>query len=192
VLGRGGRSAALAARLARDFMRPHMRRIALAFLLMGLAAGSTAGRAWLMQPVLDRIFVARDGSLLLLIAGGALALALVKGLADYGDAVLMTRVGQRVIADVQVALFARLMRADLAYFHAHPTGTLISRFTSDAVLLRGAAANVLGGMGKDAITVAFLVAVMFYQDWILGLISFFVFPLAIHPIVGIGRRIRRV
>src|SRR5439155_17015504 len=54
------------------------------------------------------------------------------------------------------------------------------------------AANVLGGMGKDAITVAFLVAVMFYQDWILGLISFFVFPLAIHPIVGIGRRIRRV
>src|SRR6202011_2302575 len=82
--------------------------------------------------------------------------------------------------------------ADLAYFHAHPTGTLISRFTSDAVLLRGAAANVLGSMGKDAITVAFLVAVMFYQDWLLGLVSFFVFPLAIHPIVGIGRRIRRV
>ena len=89
-----------------------------------------------MQPMLDRIFVAREGSLLLLIAGGALALALVKGLADYGEAVLMTRVGQRVIADVQIALFARLMRADLAYFHANPTGTLISRFTNDAALLR--------------------------------------------------------
>src|SRR5206468_2731085 len=86
----------------------------------------------------------------------------------------------------------RIALADLAYFHAHPTGTLISRFTSDAILLRGAAANVLGGMGKDAVTVAFLVAVMFYQDWLLGLVSFFVFPLAIHPIVGIGRRIRRV
>jgi subfamily B ATP-binding cassette protein MsbA len=82
ILGRGGRSAALVWRLARDFMRPHLRRIVLAFLLMGLAAGSTAGRAWLMEPVLDRIFVAREGSLLLLIAGGALALALVKGLAD--------------------------------------------------------------------------------------------------------------
>ena len=116
IMGRGGRSAALVGRLARDFMRPHARRIMLAFLLMGLAASSTAGRAWLMQPVLDRIFVAREGSLLLLIAGVALALALVKGLADYGEAVLMTRVGQRVIADVQIALFARLMRADLAYF----------------------------------------------------------------------------
>ena len=164
----------------------------LAFLLMGVAAGSTAARAWLMEPVLDRIFFARDGSLLTLIAGGALVLALVKGLADYGEAVLMTRVGQRVIADVQIALFARLMRADLAYFHAHPTGTLISRFTNDAALLRNAAANVLGGIGKDTVTVAFLVVVMFYQDWLLGLVSFFVFPLAIHPIVSIGRRIRRV
>jgi subfamily B ATP-binding cassette protein MsbA len=178
--------------LARDFIRPHVRRILFAFLLMGLAAASTAGRAWLMEPVLDRIFVAREGSLLLLIAGGALALALVKGLADYGEAVLMTRVGQRVIADVQIALFARLMRADLAYFHAHPSGTLISRFTSDAALLRGAAANVLAGIGKDAVTVVFLVGVMFYQDWLLALVSFFVFPLAIRPIVAIGRRIRRV
>ena len=192
IMGRGGRSAALVGRLARDFMRPHARRIMLAFLLMGLAASSTAGRASLMQPVLDRIFVAREGSLLLLIAGVALALALVKGLADYGEAVLMTRVGQRVIADVQIALFARLMRADLAYFHARPTGTLISRFTSDAALLRGAAANVLAGIGKEAVTVVFLVGVMFYQDWLLALVSFFVFPLAIHPIVGIGRRIRRV
>src|SRR5215472_3310746 len=192
TLAGGGRSAALVARLVRDFMRPHVRRIVLAFILMGLAAGSTAGRAWLMQPVLDLIFVAREGSLLLLIAGGAFALALVKGLADYGEAVLMTRVGQRVIADVQIALFARLMRADLAYFHAHPSGMLIARFTSDAVLLRNAAANVLGGIGKDAATVVFLVGVMFYQDWLLALVSFFVFPLAIRPIVAIGRRIRRV
>jgi subfamily B ATP-binding cassette protein MsbA len=192
VLGNGAHSVALIVRLARAFIRPHARRLALAAALMGVAAASTASRAWLMQPVLDRIFVARDGSLLWLLAGGALLLAVVKGLCDYSCAVLMTRVGQRIIADVQKALFARLMRADLAYFHAHPTGTLISRFTSDAVLLRGAAANVLGGMGRDAVTVAFLVALMFYQDWLLALVSFFVFPLAIHPIVGIGRRIRRV
>jgi len=185
-------AAALVWRLARDFMRPHLPRVLVAFLLMGAAAGSTALRAWLMQPVLDRVFVGREASWLLLIAGAALAIALVKGIADYGEAVLMNRIGQRVIADVQIALFARLMRADLAYFHAHPSGTLISRFTSDAVLLRNAAANVLAAIGKDALTVIFLVGVMFYQDWLLALVSFFVFPVAIHPIVGIGRRMRRV
>jgi ATP-binding cassette, subfamily B, bacterial MsbA len=185
-------SAALVWRLVRQFMRPHLRPILAAFLLMGVAAASTALRAWLMQPVLDRIFVARDGSLLLLIAGAALVIALVKGLADYGEAVLTARAGQRIIADVQIALFTRLMRADLAYFNARPTGTLISRFTSDVVLLRNAAGNVLGGIGKDAVTVIFLVGLMFYQDWVLALAAFFAFPLAIQPIVGIGRRMRRV
>ncbi|HTV45878.1 MAG TPA: ABC transporter transmembrane domain-containing protein [Stellaceae bacterium] len=192
ILDGGARTMALVWRLARDFMRPHVPRIAIAFVLMGAAAGSTALRAWLMQPVLDRIFVGRDASLLLVIAGAALAIAIVKGLSDYGEAVLMNRVGQRIIADIQIALFSRVMRADLAYFHAHPSGSLISRFTNDAALLRGAAANVLGGIGKDALTVIFLVGVMFYQDWLLALVSFFVFPLAIRPIVGIGRRMRRV
>jgi subfamily B ATP-binding cassette protein MsbA len=192
ILEEGARTAALVWRLARDFLRPHLPRVALAFVLMGAAAASTALRAWLMQPVLDRVFVGRQASWLLLIAGAALVIAVLKGIADYGEAVLMNRVGQRVIADVQIALFARLMRADLAFFHAHASGTLISRFTSDAALLRNAAANVLGAIGKDALTVIFLVGVMFYQDWLLALVSFFVFPVAIHPIVGIGRRMRRV
>jgi ATP-binding cassette, subfamily B, bacterial MsbA len=192
LLEEPAQTAALVWRLVRDFMRPHAARIALAFVLMGAAAGSTALRAWLMQPVLDRVFVGRDPAWLLPIAGGALAIAFLKGLADYGEAVLMNRVGQRVIADVQIALYGWLMRADLAFFHAHPSGKLISRFTSDAVLLRNAAANVLGALGKDTLTVIFLVGVMFYQDWLLALVSFFIFPVAIHPIVGIGRRMRRV
>jgi ATP-binding cassette, subfamily B, bacterial MsbA len=188
----GTRSFALVRRLMCDFMGRHLGAIAFAFLCMGIAAGSTALRAWLMEPVLDRIFIARDGSLLFLLGGAALALALIKGLADYGQTVLMSRIGQRVITDVQNALFARLMQADLAYFNANPSGTLISRFTNDVWLLRSAAANVLAGMGRDAVTVACLVGVMFYQDWGLAVVSFLAFPLAIRPIIGIGRRMRRV
>jgi subfamily B ATP-binding cassette protein MsbA len=192
IMQEGTRSFALVRRLVRDFMGRHLGAITLAFVCMGAAAGSTALRAWLMEPVLDRIFIARDGSLLFLLGGAALALALVKGLADYGQTVLMSRIGQRVITDVQNALFARLMRADLAYFNANPSGTLISRFTNDVWLLRNAAANVLAGMGRDAVTVVFLVGVMFYQDWGLALVSFVAFPLAIRPIVRIGRRMRGV
>src|SRR5229473_808259 len=188
----GARSSVLIARLVRDFIWQHAHRIALAFVFMGIAGGSTALRAWLMEPVLDRIFIARDSSLLWLLGGAALGLALVKGIADYAETVLMTRVGQRVITDVQTALYARLIRADLAYFNANPSGLLISRLMNDVGLLRNAAANVLTGIGKDAVTVIFLVGVMFYQDWTLALVAFFVFPLAIRPIVTIGRRMRRV
>jgi ATP-binding cassette, subfamily B, bacterial MsbA len=183
---------ALVRRLAKNFIRPHASMIVLAFACMGIGAGSMALRAWLMQPMLDRIFVGREASLLIVIAGVALVLAVVKGLADYGDAVLMSRVGQRVITDVQSALYARLIRADLAYFNANASGTLISRFTNDVLLLRNAAANVLAAIGKDAVTVVFLMALMFYQDWVLAFAACFAFPLAIRPIVGIGRRMRRV
>ncbi|HEV8679944.1 MAG TPA: ABC transporter transmembrane domain-containing protein [Stellaceae bacterium] len=186
------RSSVLIRRLVRDFIWRHWPRIALAFVCMAIAGGSTALRAWLMEPVLDHIFIARDSSLLWLLGGAALALALVKGAADYTENVLMARVGQRVITDVQTALFARLIRADLAYFNAHASGTLISRLMNDVWLLRGAAANVLTGIGRDAVTVVFLVGVMFYQDWALALVAFVAFPLAIRPIVAIGRRMRRV
>src|SRR5580700_11131658 len=96
---------ALVRRLANDFIRPHAGMIVFAFACMGVGAGSTALRAWLTQPMLDRIFVGHQADLLLVIAGAALALAVVKGVADYGEAVLMSRVGLRVITDVQNALY---------------------------------------------------------------------------------------
>src|SRR6266849_5295039 len=111
--------------------------------------------------------VGHDEQLLWLIPLAVVALALVKGFAGYWQSVLMTTVGQRIVADIQLALFARLMRADLAYFHANPTGSLISRFTNDATMLRGATTTVLAGIGKEAVTAAFLIALMFYQDWVL-------------------------
>ncbi|MBV9522984.1 MAG: ATP-binding cassette domain-containing protein [Alphaproteobacteria bacterium] len=179
-------------RLIGAFLRPQLGLILMALAAMLVVAGATAANAWLMQPVLDQIFIAHDDRLLWLVASGVLALAIIKGLATYGQSVWMTVVGQNVIADVQTSLFARLMRADIAFFHANSTGSLISRFTNDANLLRGAAANILAGIGKDALTVAFLVALMFYQDWLLALASFVVFPLAFRPIVSIGRKMRRV
>jgi subfamily B ATP-binding cassette protein MsbA len=179
-------------RLVRDFLRPHASRMALALACMGLMAGATAANAWLMQPMLDRVFIARDARLLLIIPLAVILLAIAKGLAGYWQSVLMTTVGQRVVADIQLSLFARLMRADLAFFHANPTGTLISRFTNDAGMLRSATTTVLAGIGKEAVTGLFLVILMFYQDWLLALIAFIVFPLAFRPIVSIGRRMRHV
>ncbi|HVH78162.1 MAG TPA: hypothetical protein VM782_02130, partial [Stellaceae bacterium] len=101
----GAPTIALVRRLAREFIRPHGGAIVFAFACMGVAAGSTALRAWLMQPMLDRIFVGREANLLLVIAGAALALAILKGFADYGEAVLMGRVGEAMIADIRNALY---------------------------------------------------------------------------------------
>ncbi|HEX9465703.1 MAG TPA: lipid A export permease/ATP-binding protein MsbA [Alphaproteobacteria bacterium] len=186
------RTSALVRRLVTGYLRPHMAVIVLGIVAMGIAAAATAINAWLMQPVLDDVFLRRDPTMLYLVPIAVIVSAFVKGVGTYGQSMMMTRVGQRILSSLQAELFAHLMRADLAFFHDTPTGGLISRFTSDVWLMRNAVTQSLTGMAKDSLTVVFLVALMFYQDWEMALIAFIAFPLAIFPILRIGRRLRKV
>jgi subfamily B ATP-binding cassette protein MsbA len=179
-------------RLLRDHVRPHLRAILIAGAAMILAALATAANAWLMEPVLDKVFLERRADLLWAIPGAVIAAALVKSAAGYAQAAIMSRVGQRIVADMQVALFERLMAADLQFFHDNPSGRLIARFTNDVQMLRGAVTQATTGMAKDAVTALCLVALLFVQDWRLALATFFVFPLALVPVRALGRRMRRV
>jgi subfamily B ATP-binding cassette protein MsbA len=144
-----------------------------------------------MQPLLDDVFLNRDAEMLMLVPLAIIIVTLIKGVADYGQSVLMALVGQGVVSDIQKDMFAHLMTSDIAFFHANASGHLISRVTSDVGLLFQAVTKVLTGFIKDALTLVFLVGLMFYQDWTLALIAFFVFPIAIFPIVRIGHRIRK-
>src|SRR6185503_6199669 len=74
----------------------------------------------------------------------------------------------------------------------NPTGTLVSRFTNDVNMLRGAVSNTLTNVGKDFLGVVFLFGVMLFQDWQLTVVALIGFPTAILPITKIGRRMRRV
>jgi subfamily B ATP-binding cassette protein MsbA len=186
------RQQGVARRLLAESVRPHGRAIALACLCMALAAAATTANAWLMEPVLDRVFVAKDRSMLILVPLAVVIAAVIKGVSTYGQAVMMNGVGQRIIAEMQVRLFAHLMRADLKFFHDTPSGGLTARFTADVNMLRGAVEKAITGMARDTLTVVFLVALMFHQNWTLALIAFVAFPLAIVPIVRLGRRTRKL
>jgi subfamily B ATP-binding cassette protein MsbA len=183
---------ALVSRLAREHIRPLVPRIMFALLCMTLAAGMTAALAKLMEPILDQVF--KNGNIDQLHEIGFIILAVfvIKGAATYGEAVTMNYMGMRIIADMQIRMFDHVIGADLAFFHANSTGTLVSRFTNDANMLRSAVSNALTGIGRDTLTLIFLLGVMFYQDWLLAIISFFAFPTAVLPIVRLGKRMRKV
>ncbi|MEE2761640.1 MAG: ABC transporter ATP-binding protein, partial [Pseudomonadota bacterium] len=185
-------TSALVGRLARESIRPYMGWIVGALICMGLVAAATGASAWLMEPVINKVFVEKNKTLLWPIGGAVLITFLIKGLANYGQAVLMSFVGQRIVTDTQHRLYAHMTGMELSFFHDSPTGNLISRFTVDINMMRAAVSNVLTGIGKDCLTLIFLVGVMFFQDWLLALISFVVFPMAILPIVRLGQRIRKV
>ena len=177
--------------MVREHVLPYTRSLVLAIGCMVVLAATTATYAWLMEPILNEIFENKDRTMLVLLPLAVIVLFVIKGAAGYGQAVLMKYVGLRITTDMRIRLFTHLMPADLAFYHNTATGELISRLTNDLKLVRNAGATALTGMIKEFLTLAFLVAVMFYQNWPLALSSAFVFPLAVLPVVRIGRRMRK-
>ena len=182
----------LMGRLWRDGIRGYVGWIVLAVIFMLVAAAATSYTAYLMKPVVDDVFDQKNESRLWIVAFTVLATFLVKSIANYTQAMLMHFVGLRILSDMQNRLFSHLSRMDLAFFHNHATGTLISRFTTDIHQMKVAVSNGLTSLGKDLMSLVGLVYVMFLQDLELALITFFVFPIAVYPIVRIGKRMRKV
>ncbi len=179
-------------RLARDNLRHYWPQLVFALICMAIVSGTTALSAYLMEPVVNEVFIAENEDMLWWVSGAVLVTFLAKGLASYGQSLLMAFVGLRIIADNQTRLYRHLIGMDLGFFNSMPAGRLVSRFLVDINHMRVAVSNALTGFGKDLLSLVGLVGVMFVQDWQLALIAFFVFPAAVYPIVRLGKRMRKV
>jgi len=185
-------SFSLVSRLWREHIKPYRWYVGGGLICMAVAALTTAVLAKMLQPLFDDVFVARNESMLLYLALFVLGVFILKGISSFGESISMIYVGQKIIGDIQERLFDHFITADLAYFQARSSGEVVSRFTNDVNFMRNAVTTALTGMGKDTLSIFFLVGLMFYQDWVLASLAFFVFPVAIFPIVKIGKKMRKV
>ncbi len=192
TLVRDSSTGGLLQRLLAEAVRPYAERLGAAVFLMGVVASTTAFTTYLLKPVVDEIFVARDAAMLWPVGGAVLLAFLVKGMADFGQTALMSFVGLRIVANMQRRLFDHLTQMDVPFFTAATTGRLIAHFTNDVQLLRAVVSSTLVSFGKDLLTLIGLIVNMFVQDWLLAVVSFFIFPAAVLPIVRLGHRMRKV
>ncbi len=174
-----------------QYVKPYRMRLVLAMICMVFFGLCQGGTAWLAQPAVDGVLVDKDGSKLFLIAAAIIALFLIRGVFDYGQAYLMNFVGQRVVADLREQLYNHLQYFSLSFFTKTPTGLLISRLTNDIGLIQGAVSNAITTILKESVTIITLTGVVFYQDWKLASIAFIVLPLAGIPIVKFGQKLRK-
>jgi subfamily B ATP-binding cassette protein MsbA len=183
----------LVRRLMRDYMAKHRWRIVLAFLFMGLAAASMVVMANFLKPIIDGAMAKNGGMEPLYWLGlSIIAVFAVKAVCSYVGDMMMQYIGHRTVADIQSGMYARLMRADLDHFHNTAAGQLISNFLSDAAKLRTVFSDTFTGIGRDSLAVLGLVGYMFYTDWVLACVGFFIFPLAVWPVAKLGRKMRKV
>ena len=179
-------------RIFENYVKKHSRKLIISIISMIIVSATTALNAWMMQPVLDDIFIDKNESLILIIPLAILFIAVVKGISSYIQSVLMSFVGYRLVADLQSDMFGSLIKCDISFFSKTNSGTLISRFLADVGALSRGVHNVIINIIKDFFTLFFLIGVLFYHDWKLASISLLIFPIAIYPISRIGKRLRKI
>ncbi len=190
--GKHASTSVLMGRLWRENVRQYKWWLVLAVICMAIMAAATAISIWLLKPVVNDIFIDQREDMLMLIGSAILITFFIKGIANYAQSVLMAFVGLRIVADLQKQLYNHMTGLDMTFFHNNSTGKLVSRFTVDIHAIRVTVSHAITVFGKDLLTLIGLVALMFIQDAQLAGVAFIVFPLAILPIVKIGRKMRRV
>ena len=179
-------------RLIVNYVKPYRFQLYLAIFFMVLNALCGAGLVKLVQPAMDQVFLNKDRNMLMMVPLMMLGFSIGKGVAEYFQNYIIKYVGQRILSDLQIVLYKHLLKSDIAFIYSQSSARLISRFTNDITLMRGAVSNVLVGVAKHLLTVLFLIGIMFSLQPTISCIVFFVFPIAIYPIQKNGKKIRKL
>ena len=178
-------------RLFRDSIRPYALKLFSSLFFMIIIALSTGATAWLLDPAIDKIFLDKDESMLLLIPIAIILTLFIKSIATYIQIVLLNGVAQNIIADTQIKLFKKIINADLAWLHKIHSAKIISNFLYDVTLLQDSVSSSLANGVKDLLTLTCLLGVMYYQDWQLATISIIAFPLVGILTRRLGKKIKK-
>jgi ATP-binding cassette, subfamily B, bacterial MsbA len=172
--------------------RPYTVRFAFATVCMIIAGALQSSLALVSKPAIDEIFVSKNIAALKWVPFAVIGIFLFKGICNYGQNILMSSIGLRIVADLRNKLYEQIQKQALSFFTEHPTGVLMSRITNDVLSVQSAASEAVTALVKDTFTLVCLIGVIFYTDWQLALIAMVVFPLAIYPISRFGKKMRKV
>ena len=172
----------------KPYVWPHF---ALAMACMLGYSATDGALPFLVQWMMDDVFVKRDVSVLYYVPAAVIGIFLIRGSLNFGQSYLSGYVGLRIVQDVRNRLTRHLQFMSLSFFSRHPSGTLISRVGSDVTLLRSALTDALASFLKDTTSLAVLVVVAFIKDWLLASLAFVVFPASVLPVLRLSRKIKR-
>jgi ATP-binding cassette, subfamily B, bacterial MsbA len=186
------RAFALIRRLLTEHASHHWKRYAFAFLLMGVAAVCMAASAYLIGEVINETYVNRDFPAILILGIVTIALFATKGAATYGHAVILSKIGNSIVAENQRRMFAKLMHENLDFFANRHTSEFLARLTVGASSAMQVLNLLITAVGRDFLSLVALATVMFIQDPMMSLLALVVAPPAFLVLRKLVGRIRGI
>ncbi|MGC1466381.1 MAG: ABC transporter ATP-binding protein [Pseudolabrys sp.] len=167
----------------------HWKKYAVAFVLMAIAAGCTAFSAYLIGDVINQAYVNHNLAGIITLGFITVLLFTGKGVATYGHTVLLSYIGNRIVADNQRRVFDKLLNEGLGYFSDRHSSEFIARLTAGAAAATQMINLLITSFGRDLLSLIGLVTVMVVQD---PLMSFFSFVVAPPAFLVLRKLIRRI
>ena len=179
-------------RLYKDYTKKYLNKILLSVFFTVLLAGSTSSVAYLLDPAIKQLFIEQKQSLIYLIPMLIVIAFAVKGASLYLAKVIMIRVSEEIRKDIQVDMFASLIKADTKLVDNKHSGKFVTNLTNDVGMITNLVSTAILNLFKDSLTLIGLLSVMFYQNWKLSLIAIIMIPLASTAARTLGKRIGKV
>jgi ATP-binding cassette subfamily B protein len=183
---------ALIRRLLLEQARGQAPRYAFAFAMMVVAAAATSLGAYLIGDVINQAYVHKNLSGIVVLALVTAGIFMVKGLATYGQALTMARIGNRIIADNQRRLFARLLNQNIGFFSERHSSEFIARLNTGAIAATQVLNLLITAIGRDLLSLIGLAMVMAVQDPVMSLFSIMVVPPALIVLRKLIHRIKAI
>ena len=179
-------------RLFNEYTKRYIKKIAIAVFFSLLVAASTSSIAWLLDPAIEKIFIQKDQSLLLIIPFLIIIAFTTKGVSLYLAKVIMINVGEDIKKKLQFDMLNTLISADTQSIDEKHTGKFISNLTYDVLHITQLLSNGILNLFKDSLTLIGLLTVMFLQNWKLSLIAIILIPIASTAARSLGKRMGKV
>lgn len=173
------------------YVRPYLKALCLGIVCIILASGSQLVLPWIIKDVIDDVLVRKDMHTLNMISLGVLAIFVVRGIMVYGQSYLLEYVAQKVVCDLRVKMFDRILRLrGLAYFEKTRTGSVMSHFTNDIGALQNAIVNQGMEFVREFFVLVASIVLMFTINWQLTLILFITVPVIGVAVQKVGAKIK--
>ena len=179
-------------RLYRDYTKKFLNKIFLAVFFSILVAGSTSATAWLLDPAIEKIFINKDQTLILVIPFFIIVAFATKGISLYFAKVIMIIVSEEVKKNIQTDMLSSFIKADTELIENKHSGKYVSNLNYDVSQITHMLSSSLLNIFKDSLTLIGLLTVMFIQNWRLSLIAIIMIPLASITAKKLGKRISKV
>jgi len=176
-------------RLYKEYVSKYFGKLIIALFLSFGVAGSTAAIAWLLDPAIEKMFVDKDETMMLLIPFAIVSAFAIKGSTLYLARTVLIKVGNEIVLTIQKQLSTTILKSDLHTIESKHSGQYISHITYDVGQVNTLVSNGFLNLMKDTLTLIVLVSLMFYQNWKLASFAMIMMPLAAFVAKSLGKRI---